>query len=75
MIDPKTLESRIEKALSGAKAQVQSHDLVHYEANVTYEGFRHKTRLQMHRMVYQCLGDDMKTNIHAFKLKTQLPEE
>ena len=75
MIEPNVLEDRIKADLIGAEVRITSNDLVHYEAYVIFSGFKGKNLLEQHRMVYHALGDDMKTNIHAFKLKTQTPKE
>ncbi len=69
MITPDSIKCWIENGLPGAKVEVQG-DGRHFEAVIVYEGFKNKSMLQQHRMVYDALGDKMKQDIHALSLKT-----
>ena len=74
-MDAETLRELIETGLSGARAEVQGDDGVHFEATVVSEAFRGKLPLARHRLVYATLGDLMGGAIHALQLKTVTPEE
>ncbi len=47
----------------------------HFEAIITTNAFRGKTRLQQHRMVYEALQGHMGTRLHALSFKTKIPME
>jgi stress-induced morphogen len=70
---PEEVKARIEAGIPGAKASVEDMTGTgdHFAAVVVAEGFRGKTLMQMHRMVYAALGDLMKGPIHALKLETR----
>ena len=74
-MDAETIQKLIETGLSGARAQVQGDDGVHFEATVVSEAFRGKLPLARHRLVYATLGDLMGGAIHALALKTVTPDE
>jgi stress-induced morphogen len=75
---PSTAEvkERIERALPGATAMVV--DLTgggdHLRAEVVYEGFAGKSRLQQHRMVYDVFEGEIGGPIHALSLKTSFDD-
>jgi len=69
------LKSRIEAAIPGAVAEVESPDDVHFTARVVAEAFAGKTRIQQHRMVYDAFdGGELGGAIHALSLKTEVPQ-
>ena len=74
-MDAETIQKLIETGLSGARAQVQGDDGVHFEATVVSEAFRGKLPLARHRLVYAALGDLMGGAIHALALRTVTPDE
>lgn len=74
-MNPERIRELIEQGLSGAHAEVQGADGVHFEATVVCEAFRGKLPLARHRMVYATLGDRMGGEIHALALKTLAPGE
>jgi acid stress-induced BolA-like protein IbaG/YrbA len=74
-MNPERIRELIEQGLSGARAEVQGADGVHFEATVVCEAFRGKLPLARHRMVYATLGDRMGGEIHALALKTLAPGE
>ena len=47
----------------------------HYSCVIVAEGFRGRSTLERHRVVYEALGDLMKAEIHALALQTLAPEE
>ena len=46
----------------------------HFTAQVTSSAFSGLTRVRQHQLVYEALGDHMKSDIHALALKTYTPE-
>lgn len=67
------LRARIEAAIPGAEASVQSEDNVHFAAQVKAQAFSGKSRLEQHRMVMDIFGDQLGGEIHALSLKTETP--
>lgn len=59
-------------------AQVTIEDLAgdgnHYRAHVVAPGFRGKSRVQQHQMVYRALGGRMGNELHALALTTAAPD-
>jgi stress-induced morphogen len=59
-------------------AEVTIEDLAgdgnHYRAHVVSAGFRGKSRVQQHQMVYRALGSRMGAELHALALITSAPE-
>lgn len=47
----------------------------HYHLTIVSERFSNVQPLERHRMVYEALGDLMKTDIHALSIKAFAPEE
>ncbi len=47
----------------------------HFAVMIVSEQFNNKTLIQRHRLVYQALADEMKTEIHALSIKALTPEE
>ncbi len=47
----------------------------HFEMRVTSPAFIGKSKVAQHQMVYQALGDHMRSRIHALALKTYTPEQ
>jgi acid stress-induced BolA-like protein IbaG/YrbA len=74
MIQPQEIKQWIEQGLEGAEAQVMGDDGAHFEAIVSCPAFAGKNTLQQHRMVYDALGDKMKSRIHALSLRTVITE-
>lgn len=66
----------IEEGLPGASVRIEDlrGDGDHYAANVVYEGFRGKSRVQQHQMVYKSLKGRMGGELHALALQTGVPE-
>ena len=66
----------IEDGLPGASVKLEDlrGDGDHYAAHVIYEGFRGKSRVQQHQMVYKSLQGRMGGELHALALQTGIPE-
>jgi acid stress-induced BolA-like protein IbaG/YrbA len=47
----------------------------HFEAVIVSEGFRGKSRVQQHQLVYKALGERMREEIHALSMQTFTPED
>jgi len=68
------LEQRIEAAIPGARAEVQTADEVHFSARVVAAEFAGLSRIQQHRLVYGVFEDgELGSAIHALSLKTETP--
>ncbi len=66
----------IKEDLPGATVRIEDlrGDGDHYAAYVVYEGFRGKSRVQQHQMVYKSLKGRMGGELHALALQTTVPE-
>jgi stress-induced morphogen len=66
----------IEEDLPGAKVTIEDlrGDGDHYAAHVVYDGFKGKSRVQQHQMVYKSLKGRMGGELHALALQTSVPE-
>ena len=68
------IKNIIEKNLPNSKVEIQDprNDGVHLKAIIIYEGFKNKSLLEQHRMVYKALGDAFsKDAIHALSIETK----
>jgi stress-induced morphogen len=71
---PDELKQRIEAAIPGARAEVESPDNVHFTARVTADAFAGKSRVQQHRMVYEAFDEgELGGAVHALQIKTEVP--
>ena len=70
------IEQMIKEALPDAQVTIEDlrGDGDHYVALVVSEGFRGKSRIQQHQMVYQALQGRMGSALHALSLQTAVPE-
>ena len=73
MPTPEELKQRIEAAIPGARAAVESPDDVHFSAHVQAPAFAGMSRVQQHRMVYDIFTGELGGAIHALSLKTEAP--
>ena len=67
------VKTRIEAAIPGAEALVDSADDVHFSATVRATAFDGLSRVQQHRLVMDVFGDELGGSIHALALKTEVP--
>ena len=67
------VKNRIEAAIPGAEAEVQTPDEVHFSARVTAAAFDGLSRVQQHRLVMQVFDGELGGSIHALELKTEVP--
>ena len=74
MVSPEDIAGWIRAGLPGTEVTVEG-DGAHFEAVIVHPDFAGKSLIQRHQMVYQALGDRMKSQIHALSMKTLTPEE
>ncbi len=74
MVTPQDIENWISAGLPGTEVTVDG-DGAHFDAVIIHPDFAGKTLVQRHQMVYQALGDRMKSQIHALSMKTLTPDE
>ena len=67
------VKNRIEAAISGAEAEVQTADEVHFNVLVRASAFEGLTRVQQHRLVMDIFDGELGGAIHALALKTEVP--
>lgn len=75
------VKNKLEKALPGAGVEVYNESSRHMGHNaggahlgvkVTYSGFKGKTLIEQHKIIYDLLKEEMKTKIHALVVKTKV---
>jgi stress-induced morphogen len=66
------VKSRIESAIPGAEADVQTPDEVHFSALVRASAFDGLSRVQQHRLVMDVFQGELGGAIHALELKTEV---
>ncbi len=66
------VKSRIEAAIPGAEADVETADEVHFSAVVRASAFDGLSRVQQHRLVYDVFQGELGGAIHALALKTEV---
>ena len=67
------VKTRIEAAIPGAQADVDSADEVHFSAIVRATAFDGLSRVQQHRLVMDVFSAELGGSIHALTLKTEVP--
>ena len=66
------VKTRIEAAIPGARAEVDTADEVHFSALVRASAFDGLSRVQQHRLVYDAFDGELGGSIHALALKTEV---
>ena len=66
------VKTRIEAAIPGAQAEVESADDVHFSALVRANAFDGLSRVAQHRLVYDVFEGELGGSIHALALKTEV---
>lgn len=74
MVTPTQIEDWISAGLACEHVQVAG-DGQHFEAVVVSAAFAGKTPVGRHQLVYQALGERMKSEIHALSMRTLTPDE
>ena len=73
MVTPDQIKSWIEQGLSCEHVAVEG-DGHHFDAVIVSSAFEGKRMLECHRLVYDALGDRMRSEIHALSMKTYTPD-
>ena len=73
-IKPELLEVLDNSAAHAGHAGAQSGG-GHYHLTIVAEAFEGKSLVQRHQLIYQALGDMMKTEIHALGINALTPSE
>jgi BolA family transcriptional regulator, general stress-responsive regulator len=73
-LNPVRLDLRDESAQHAGHAGARPGESTHWQLTIASEAFRGKSALARHRMVYEALGDLMKTDIHALRIEATVPE-
>jgi stress-induced morphogen len=66
------VKTRIETAIPGAQADVETADEVHFSAIVRAAAFDGLSRVQQHRLVMDVFQGELGGAIHALELKTEV---
>ena len=75
-MDAGEIERLIREGLPGAQVRIEdlAGDGDHYAAHVVWTGFKGKSRVQQHQLVYQSLKGRMGGALHALALQTSVPD-
>mgnify|MGYP005995440645 FL=1 len=73
MVTPEQIKGWIEQGLSCEHVAVEG-DGHHFDAVIVSSAFEGKRMLECHRLVYDALGDRMRSEIHALSMKTYTPD-
>lgn len=76
MFSAERIRSILEEKLPECTALVNddANDGEHFSARVVSSAFTGQSLVRQHQLVYEALGDHMKSDIHALALKTFTPE-
>lgn len=73
MVTAEIIINRIQKSIP--TAEIRAQDLTgggdHWRVQVKAEEFRGKSLVEQHQMIYQALGEMMRSDIHALALETK----
>jgi BolA protein len=74
-LNPSTLNLRDESGQHAGHAGARPSGGSHWQLTIVSEAFRGKSPVARHRMVYEALGDLMKTDVHALRIEAFSPEQ
>jgi BolA family transcriptional regulator, general stress-responsive regulator len=74
-LHPLSVDLRDESAQHAGHAGSRPSGGTHWQLAIVSEAFRGKSTVARHRMVYEALGDLMKTDIHALRIEASAPEQ
>jgi len=74
MLSADELKTFITNGLACEHIEVLGNDGQHFEAIIVSAAFVGKNMVQQHQLVYQALGDRMRSEIHALSMRTFTPE-
>ena len=72
---PVTLDLQDESGQHAGHAGARPSGGSHWQLTIVSEAFRGKSVVARHRMVYEALGDLMKSDIHALRIEASAPEQ
>jgi BolA protein len=73
-LEPRVLDLLDESAQHAGHAGARASGGSHWQLRIVSEAFRGKSAVARHRMVYEALGDLMKTDVHALRIEANPPE-
>jgi acid stress-induced BolA-like protein IbaG/YrbA len=74
MLSAEELKTYITNGLACDYVAVLGDDGQHFEAIIVSTAFVGKNMVQQHQLVYQALGDRMRSEIHALSMRTFTPD-
>ena len=74
-LEPLAVDLRDESGQHAGHAGSRPSGGTHWQLTIVSEAFRGKPPVARHRMVYEALGDLMKTDIHALRIEASAPEQ
>ena len=74
MLSADELKAYITNGLICEHVAVLGDDGQHFEAIIVSAAFVGKNMVQQHQLVYQALGDRMRSEIHALSMRTFTPD-
>jgi BolA protein len=74
-LHPVSMDLRDESGQHAGHAGSRPSGGTHWQLTIVSEAFRGKPPVARHRMVYEALGDLMKTDIHALRIEASAPEK
>jgi acid stress-induced BolA-like protein IbaG/YrbA len=75
LLSAQQLEAYITQHLTCQYIKVLGDDGTHFESIIVSDAFVGKSMVQQHQLVYNALGDRMRSEIHALSMKTYTPEQ
>lgn len=73
VLEPSLVDIEDDSALHAGHAGAR--DGGHYRLHIVAAAFAGKTTVARHRLIYDALGDLMRTGIHALAIRAQAPDE
>jgi acid stress-induced BolA-like protein IbaG/YrbA len=74
MLSANELKTYITNGLACEHIEVLGDDGQHFKALIVSPAFVGKNMVQQHQLVYQALGDRMRSEIHALSMRTFTPD-
>ena len=74
MLSADELKTYITNGLVCEHVEVLGDDGQHFEALIVSAAFVGRNMVQQHQLVYQALGDRLRSEIHALSMRTFTPE-
>ena len=74
-LEPVRLELIDESGQHAGHAGARPSGGSHWRLTIVSEAFRGQSAVARHRMVYEALGDLMKSDVHALRIEASAPEQ